>query len=366
MTISLVAVETDVVRDGKPGDRLRLLLQRPLCAGRHPARALHPAHPGGRPEVARRRDERQPRSRSPSGRPSWPTRSRAATATGRTPPARSTWPCGMRWPRSPASRCGGCCPSASTAARFDETVLVYPGGGYYYPGKELDGLRAEMRGYQEQGYKVVKMKIGGADLATDLKRIEAVIEVAGTGDERRRRCQRPLRSRHRARLRQGHAALRPVLVRGAGRPARLPAQCRAGRALCRRAGDRREPVLGHRRPQPAALRRPAARPRLGAARSGARLRPHRVSALSRCGRGRWAGRGGGSSRTAAISWRSTSRPACSSAARRAIPACSSPTAASPTPSRSSTATCGRTSTPGIGMELQRKMFAEMRKRLEFE
>src|SRR6185503_18244957 len=44
-----------------------------------------------------------------------------------------------------------------------------------------DGLRAEMRGYQEQGYKVVKMKIGGADLATDLKRIDAVIEVAGAG-----------------------------------------------------------------------------------------------------------------------------------------------------------------------------------------
>src|SRR5882762_7869823 len=59
--------------------------------------------------------------------------------------------------------------------RSDESVLVYPGGGYYYPGKELDGLRAEMRGYQSQRYKVVKMKIGGADLATDLKRIEAVI-----------------------------------------------------------------------------------------------------------------------------------------------------------------------------------------------
>src|ERR1700674_5156474 len=57
--------------------------------------------------------------------------------------------------------------------RCDETVLVYPGGGYYYPRKELDGLRAEMRGYQAQGYKVVKMKIGGADLAADLKRIDA-------------------------------------------------------------------------------------------------------------------------------------------------------------------------------------------------
>jgi L-alanine-DL-glutamate epimerase-like enolase superfamily enzyme len=66
--------------------------------------------------------------------------------------------------------------------KADETVMVYPGGGYYYPGKEIDGLKAEMRGYQEQGYKVVKMKIGGADLATDLKRIEAVLEVVGRGE----------------------------------------------------------------------------------------------------------------------------------------------------------------------------------------
>lgn len=63
----------------------------------------------------------------------------------------------------------------------DERVLVYPGGGYYYPGKELDGLRAEMQGYREQGYAYVKMKIGGADLSLDTKRIEAVIGVLGSG-----------------------------------------------------------------------------------------------------------------------------------------------------------------------------------------
>lgn len=65
--------------------------------------------------------------------------------------------------------------------RSDSKILVYPGGGYYYPGKEIEGLQAEMRKYQEQGYKVVKMKVGGADLATDLKRIEAVIKIAGSG-----------------------------------------------------------------------------------------------------------------------------------------------------------------------------------------
>src|SRR3546814_21177488 len=64
---------------------------------------------------------------------------------------------------------------------YDETVMVYPGGGYYYPGKGLDRLKDEMRGYRDQGYSVVKMKIGGADLETDLARIEAVIGVTGEG-----------------------------------------------------------------------------------------------------------------------------------------------------------------------------------------
>ena len=67
------------------------------------------------------------------------------------------------------------------AGKADSRVMVYPGGGYYYPGKEIDGLKAEMRGYQEQGYTVVKMKVGGADIATDCKRIEAVLEIVGSG-----------------------------------------------------------------------------------------------------------------------------------------------------------------------------------------
>lgn len=64
---------------------------------------------------------------------------------------------------------------------YDDKVLVYPGGGYYYPGKGLEQLKDEMRGYRDQGYKVVKMKIGGADLAADVERIEAVLEVVGDG-----------------------------------------------------------------------------------------------------------------------------------------------------------------------------------------
>ncbi|MCC6791862.1 MAG: mandelate racemase/muconate lactonizing enzyme family protein [Thermomicrobiales bacterium] len=66
--------------------------------------------------------------------------------------------------------------------KVDERVWVYAAGGYYQPGKGLDALQAEMRGYLEMGYSVVKMKIGGAPLDEDLRRIEAVLEVVGKGD----------------------------------------------------------------------------------------------------------------------------------------------------------------------------------------
>jgi L-alanine-DL-glutamate epimerase-like enolase superfamily enzyme len=66
--------------------------------------------------------------------------------------------------------------------RHDDRVLVYPGGGYYYPGRDIEQLQSEMRAYREQGYRIVKMKIGGAPLDADIRRIEAVLEVVGSGD----------------------------------------------------------------------------------------------------------------------------------------------------------------------------------------
>jgi L-alanine-DL-glutamate epimerase-like enolase superfamily enzyme len=61
----------------------------------------------------------------------------------------------------------------------DPRVFVYAAGGYYYPGKNLDALRSEMRSYLDRGYTVVKMKIGGAEIAEDGKRIEAVLAEIG-------------------------------------------------------------------------------------------------------------------------------------------------------------------------------------------
>jgi L-alanine-DL-glutamate epimerase-like enolase superfamily enzyme len=63
----------------------------------------------------------------------------------------------------------------------DDKVWVYAAGGYYYPGKDDAQLQAEMRSYRDRGYKVVKMKIGGAPLDVDLRRIESVLEIVGDG-----------------------------------------------------------------------------------------------------------------------------------------------------------------------------------------
>ena len=59
-------------------------------------------------------------------------------------------------------------------------VFVYAAGGYYYPGKDDGALQAEMRGYLRRGYNVVKMKIGGASLQDDQRRIEAVLREIGS------------------------------------------------------------------------------------------------------------------------------------------------------------------------------------------
>ena len=61
----------------------------------------------------------------------------------------------------------------------DKTAWVYAAGGYYYPQKDIEGLQDEMKHYLDLGYSTVKMKIGGVPLKDDLKRIEAALKVVG-------------------------------------------------------------------------------------------------------------------------------------------------------------------------------------------
>jgi len=66
---------------------------------------------------------------------------------------------------------------------FEDKVFVYAAGGYYYPDKDLSALQNEMQSYLDLGYSVVKMKIGGAPLGEDLRRIDAVLQILESPDQ---------------------------------------------------------------------------------------------------------------------------------------------------------------------------------------
>jgi L-alanine-DL-glutamate epimerase-like enolase superfamily enzyme len=60
-------------------------------------------------------------------------------------------------------------------------VFCYVGGGWYLPGRTLADLQDEMRRHLDAGYTLVKMKVGGLPLDADLRRLEAVLAVVGSG-----------------------------------------------------------------------------------------------------------------------------------------------------------------------------------------
>jgi len=60
-----------------------------------------------------------------------------------------------------------------------DRMFCYVGGGWYWPGQTIRDLQDEMRRHLDAGYTMVKMKVGGAPLAEDCRRIEAVLSVLG-------------------------------------------------------------------------------------------------------------------------------------------------------------------------------------------
>jgi L-alanine-DL-glutamate epimerase-like enolase superfamily enzyme len=62
-----------------------------------------------------------------------------------------------------------------------DKVFCYVGGGWYAPGKTTQHLKDEMRAHLDAGYTMVKMKVGGLPLADDLARVEAVKSILPRG-----------------------------------------------------------------------------------------------------------------------------------------------------------------------------------------
>ena len=65
--------------------------------------------------------------------------------------------------------------------RIADRVPCYVGGGWYAPGKGIAELQDEIRARLDQGYTTMKVKVGGAPLAEDMARLEAAIALMGGG-----------------------------------------------------------------------------------------------------------------------------------------------------------------------------------------
>ena len=178
MTCSLVAVVTDVIRDGKPvvgygfnsngrygqGGLIRERFARRLLEAA-PATVLNDAGDNLDPDrvwAALMRNEK------PGGH------GERSVAVGTIDMA--VWDAVAKIAGKPLFRLL----AERHGVQDDPHVFVYAAGGYYYPGKDLTALRSEMRGYLDRGYTVVKMKIGGAPIAEDRERINAVLAEIGS------------------------------------------------------------------------------------------------------------------------------------------------------------------------------------------
>ena len=188
-------------------------------------------------------------------------------------------------------------------ANASAKIAVYASGGHYRASNDIDGLCDDVRRAIGQGHRRFKIKIGGASLASDIKRIEAVFGAARARHESRGRRQRHLRSRQDHPISRRAHALSAGLDRGAGPSARLRAASRHRGAKPDCARDRREPVLVRRRSQSSPLRGPSQGSRHPAIRHLAELRHRRISAHPRAISTSTAGAASAARRMPDICWR---------------------------------------------------------------
>ena len=361
MTTSVVAVITDVVRDGKPVVGYAFnSTGRYACGAQMRARA-DSARAQGRPGT---RCSTRPAATSIRPR-SWPAMMQREKPGGHT----------ERSVRRRHDRSGVWDAVAKIEDRPLHAVLaerfsggVHAGGGALLCRRRLVHAGQGRRGTAgrdplapRRGLPTMKIKVGGAPLAEDLVRLEASIKTMGGAGTPGGGRQRRLRSHARHRLRQGAGAVRAALVRGADRSARLRAARRTRRDLSAAAGHRREPVLdaGRARTWCASA---ACAPTATSSRST--FRSPTASCSSRAPLRMLEAHGwkrsamyphGGNQMTLG-----DRRPASASAAARPTRACSACSPASPTTRRSSTACMKLSDRPGIGFEAQNGLYALMK------
>ena len=73
---------------------------------------------------------------------------------------------------------------AYIAKRYNQNQIMqrvpcYVGGGWYAPGKGIADLVAEIKDKLDQGYRTMKIKVGGMAIPDDMARVEAALAVVG-------------------------------------------------------------------------------------------------------------------------------------------------------------------------------------------
>ena len=64
-------------------------------------------------------------------------------------------------------------------ACHEDTVPCYASGGYFVPGKTVADLADEVRGFVDDGFTAVKIKVGRTDLREDIERVRAARQAIG-------------------------------------------------------------------------------------------------------------------------------------------------------------------------------------------
>ena len=88
--------------------------------------------------------------------------------------------CGTSLPRPRTSRSGACWRAPRTGARRRK-VAIYASGGHYRASNDIEACATMCARAMGQGHRRFKIKIGGAPLTDDLKRIEAVLALLESG-----------------------------------------------------------------------------------------------------------------------------------------------------------------------------------------
>jgi D(-)-tartrate dehydratase len=70
-----------------------------------------------------------------------------------------------------------------SGGKLADKIFCYVGGGWYTPGETHKTVQDEMRRHMDAGYTMLKMKVGGLPLADDMKRVEAVKSILPAGTQ---------------------------------------------------------------------------------------------------------------------------------------------------------------------------------------